>query len=286
MSPLRPRSRRRDPPMGSAILRRWLLRSVKAAAAAVDGLRPPPPGAVMLLYHRVGGGAPIELDLPSPVFEEQVAVLASTGRVRRLAEVLDGGCHRPADAHTVVVTFDDGTADFIEHALPVLERYRVPVTYYVATAHVEEQRPFPHGGTPMTWEGLREAVSTGLVEVGSHTHRHVLLDRAEDVDGELDRSIGLIEERLGVTPEDFAYPKAVPGSPAAEGAVRERFRSAALAGNRPNIYGLTDPHRLTRSPVQASDGMCFFRHKVAGGLWLEGDIRNAVNRVRYVRSSS
>jgi hypothetical protein len=44
----------------------------------------------------------------------------------------------------------------------------------------------------------------------------------------LDRSIGVVGERLGVTAQHFAYPKAVLGSPSAQRAVRKRFRSAAL----------------------------------------------------------
>jgi hypothetical protein len=83
----------------------------------------------------------------------------------------------------------------------------------------------------------------------------------------------------------FAYPKAVLGSPQAEALVRTRFRSAALAGTRVNRYGHTDPHRLARTPVQASDGFEWFRRKADGGMRLEDDLRRAVNRFRYARAS-
>ena len=100
---------------------------------------------------------------------------------------------------------------------------------------------------------------------------------------ELDRSIDLVASHLGGRPLDFAYPKAVPGSPDAERAVRERFRSAALAGTRANVYGRCDPYRLARSPIQVSDGMDFFARKLAGGMGLEDALRRAMNRVRYAR---
>jgi peptidoglycan/xylan/chitin deacetylase (PgdA/CDA1 family) len=261
---------------------------VKALAAGADVVRPPPPGLVVLIYHRVGRRVPIETDLPLGLFEEQIDFLCEHAEVVSLANglsALDRTEPRRGerDPWQVALTFDDGTADFEELVLPTLTRSRLPATLYLATAFVEERRPFHDDGVPMSWSAVRDAQSTGLVSVGSHTHRHALLDRLppDDVDDELDRSIELIGDRLGVAPADFAYPKAVLGSPIAEGAVRKRFRSAALAGNRPNPFGATDPYRLARSPVQVSDGMHWFRRKVRGGLELEARIRGIINRRRY-----
>jgi peptidoglycan/xylan/chitin deacetylase (PgdA/CDA1 family) len=188
----------------------------------------------------------------------------------------------------VVVTFDDGTPDFVEEALPILVRHRVPATLYLATDFVERGRPFPGSGAPLSWSALADAVSTGLVTVGSHTHTHALLDRvpATEVDGELDRSIGLIGERLGVECRHFAYPKALAPTPAADRAVRARFASAALAGTRANIYGRTDPYRLARSPVQVDDGLGFFARKVDGGMRMEDDLRRLVNRRRLAGATT
>jgi peptidoglycan/xylan/chitin deacetylase (PgdA/CDA1 family) len=251
---------------------------------------------VVLLYHRVGGGSALEIDLDAARFEEQIAAVAATGRAVPLAGALEAlAAVSPAsEPSSVVVTFDDGTADFVEVALPILVRHRVPATLYVATAFVEDGLPFPSDGRPASWSALRDACSTGLVDIGSHTHTHRLLDRtppAEAAD-ELDRSIGLIGDRLGRVAHDFAYPKAVPGSPEVVGLVRGRFRSAALAGTRVNPFrtpgGLrgTDPHRLARSPIQVSDGMQFFERKLAGGMALEDSFRRAVNRVRYARAGT
>src|SRR3546814_1085787 len=63
-----------------------------------------------------------------------------------------------------------------------------------------------------------------------------------EAEQEVDRSAGLVENRLGVPALDFAYPKGVLGSRAAQTAVRRRFRSAALATVGVNPYGRTDPH--------------------------------------------
>jgi peptidoglycan/xylan/chitin deacetylase (PgdA/CDA1 family) len=258
---------------------------VKAAAASADVFRPRPRGLVVLIYHRVGGGTPVQVDVPAALFEEQIAWLVANFEVVPLAEGLQWleTCTAASTEVRIAVTFDDGTADFAENAVPILARHGAPATLYVATEFLEAQTPFPHGGVPLTWSALRDAIATGVVTVGSHTHTHALLDRLPDdrVAHELDRSMELIGERLGIVAEHFAYPKAVPGSPAADAAVRARFASAALAGGHPNAPGRTDNHRLSRTPVQVSDGTTWFRRKARGGLGLEDSIRRLLNRSRY-----
>jgi peptidoglycan/xylan/chitin deacetylase (PgdA/CDA1 family) len=243
----------------------------------------------VLCYHRVGRRSASRVDLPGWLFEEQLARLTAgpgvvdlDGALAALAGVPPSGPDR------VAVTFDDGTADFAEEALPLLVRYKVPATLYVATDFVERGRPFPEDGLPLSWSALADAVSTGFVTIGSHTHSHALLDRlpASEIDEELDRSIDLIRERLGLGPRHFAYPKALPGSPAADRAVRQRFASAAVAGTRANPYGRTDPYRLARSPIQVEDGLDFFTRKVGGGMRVEDDLRRLVNRRRLAGATT
>jgi hypothetical protein len=67
--------------------------------------------------------------------------------------------------------------------------------------------------------------------------------------------------------------------------VRARFRTAALAGTRPNVPGRTDLYRLARSPIQRTDGMRYFKAKARGGMRLEDDVRRLANRVRYARAT-
>jgi peptidoglycan/xylan/chitin deacetylase (PgdA/CDA1 family) len=260
------------------------LQAVKWSAASADWMVPPPRGVVALQYHRVGRRAPLEIDLPIGVFEEQMALLADERRTTTLDRALEllAGAAVP-ERDPVVVTFDDGTADFADSAAPVLVRYGIPVVLYLATAFVEHRRPFPHEGVALSWAALRDLVATGLVTVGSHTHTHALLDRADAsiAATELDASIGLLRERLGVDPRHFAYPKGAVGSPPAAAAVRRRFASAALADVGVNRYGRTDPYRLARSPIQLSDGMRWFARKLHGGLALEGTLRRALNNRRY-----
>lgn len=236
----------------------------------------------MLLYHRVGGTSGTSVDLPSTQFDDQMAALARSGAAvaldRAVAQVSATGV-----PPRVVVTFDDGTADWVDDVLPVLERWKVPATFYVATAFVDEQRSFPDGGRPVSWAGLAEMVSTGLVTIGSHTHSHRVMRRVDAAEAaqELDRSQALIGDRLGVACEHFAYPKAVAPSSLAASEVARRFTTAALGGGGTNPYGGTDLLRLRRIPMQRNDDAETFRRKVDGGFALEGRLRDLYGWWRY-----
>lgn len=255
---------------------------MKRVAALADRVAAPAAGIVFLIYHRVGRRTGVSVDLPAWLFEEQMARLASApGGVTDLTGAVAALSGPPPDgAAPVVVTFDDGTADFVDVALPILEKYAVPVTLYLATDFVDSQRPFPDDGVPLTWGALADAAATGLVTVGSHTHTHALLDRtdARTAAAELDRSIELIGEHLGRPPRHFAYPKALLAGEQVQAEVRARFETAAVAGTRANRYEATDVYRLARSPIQVDDGLRYFGCKAAGGMRLEDEARRLIRR--------
>ena len=230
-------------------------RAVKTAALPAGLARGlGPRDAVVLLYHRVGPGRS-QIETDPGVFADQMAIVAERGRATGIDRAIagDGG---------TVVTFDDGTRDFHERALPVIVDRGIPVVLYVATAGI--------GAEGLTWSQLREAVGTGFVTVGSHTHHHVDLSRADPatIVHELRVSTELIEDRLGVPCDDFAYPFAV-GSVVAAPLVRRAFRSAVLRAWRTARWPF-DPHAIGRIPVLRSDGIAFFRAKLAGRLDAEG----------------
>ncbi len=260
--------------------------AVKRLSRVADRVVPPPRGITVLIYHRVGGGSDSAVDLDPAAFEQQLTVLAGEHRVLTLADaVAELSTSTPAGEAEpgVVITFDDGTRDFTDFSVPALARHGLPATLYAATHFIDTGEHFPWGAPPTTWAALRDAMATGLISVGSHTHSHWLLDRLEPavVAADLDRSVELIETNLGQPPADFAYPKALPGSPAVEIEVRRRFRSAGLAANRVNRPGRTDLHRLWRTPIQHSDVGEFFTAKASGGMRIEGELRAALSKLRY-----
>src|SRR5262249_51594993 len=138
--------------------------------------------------------------------------------------------------------------------LPRLVRHELPVLLYLATAQIDA------GPDALTWSQLAEAVDTGLVTVGAHTHTHADLSHAgeREAEDEMRRSKELVEARLGVPCEHFAFPWAV-GSPAARAVARRLFATSALDAWRTNRRASLDPHDLGRTPILRSDGLMFFR---------------------------
>ncbi len=102
------------------------------------------PPAVVLHYHRVTRLAddPHYLAIAPERFAEHLEVLRRFGRpvpLRTLAAaVRAGGWIRRA----VVVTFDDGYADNLLEARPLLDRYDVPATVFVVAGGVDAEREF------------------------------------------------------------------------------------------------------------------------------------------------
>lgn len=238
----------------------------------------------MLAYHRVGARTPSPVDLGTDPFRRQMEHVSSTAASLDDALVALAAPTERATfgAAPVVVTFDDGTKDFVEVALPILVEFSIPVVLYLSTANVDSGDPYPHAGQPISWSEVRDCLSTGIVEIGAHTHDHVLLDRCSESEAlnQLTRCDERIEDELGVTPRHFAYPKAVAPSRAVDRLVRARYESAAVAGTRPNTSH-TDRYSLHRSPIQNADGWDGFVRKASGGMRVEDDLRRVINLVRY-----
>lgn len=246
-----------------------------------DRVLRPRPGVVILIYHRVGGGTSSSIDLDIESFRWQMEYLSENASVVTLDEALRQMSLGDA-APSVVITFDDGTNDFTDNAVPIMVETGVPSLLYAETAPITSGRKNASGLIPTSWSALSDAISTGLVSVGSHTHNHRLMRDldASSSSAELERSIAAIHENLGAFPSHFAYPKAVDGNPAANLEVRRRFRSAALGGGRANVPGC-DPYRLSRTPIQRADDRSKFISKIRGGMRLEGILREQVGRRRY-----
>lgn len=251
------------------------------ASLLVDRIRPPVPGITVLIYHRVGGGSSSAVDLQPAEFADQLQHLAERHRVI----TLDAALRQLADGDAtpaVVITVDDGTADFTDCVVPALVAAGLPATLYAATSFIERGEAFPWGAQPSSWAALADAVSTGLITVESHSHTHPhfsQLDGPAAAD-ELRRAAECIAAGVGRAPQHFAYPRAVPPSPAAEIEVRSRHRSAALAGNGANTPHGFDPHRLRRTPVRAGESIELFAARAGGGMRVEGALRAALARRR------
>jgi peptidoglycan/xylan/chitin deacetylase (PgdA/CDA1 family) len=122
--------------------------------AAITGiLKRLRPAGLVLLYHRV---ARVETDpqllaVQPEVFERQMEMLRRTTTILPLVELVECAVHGRLPRRAVAVTFDDGYADNLHHAKPILERQRVPATLFAVSGAVRHQTEF-------WWDTLERAL--------------------------------------------------------------------------------------------------------------------------------
>jgi peptidoglycan/xylan/chitin deacetylase (PgdA/CDA1 family) len=139
----------------------------------------------VLFYHRVSDQYPTPWTISCRDFEMQIDWLEQNFQLVSLEtaqQIIAGGCSRQP---TLAITFDDGYAENLEFALPLLVERRIPVTYFVTLGNILEQRPFEHDlrlGQPLpvnSIDSIRAMVNAGI-EIGAHTRNHVDLGQTSD----------------------------------------------------------------------------------------------------------
>jgi peptidoglycan/xylan/chitin deacetylase (PgdA/CDA1 family) len=92
------------------------------------------PAFPILTYHRVNDDADDFLPaVPASVFERHMAYVASAYRVMPLTEMVERAQRGSLPRNRLAITFDDGYRDNLTHAAPILHRYGLPATIFLAT---------------------------------------------------------------------------------------------------------------------------------------------------------
>jgi peptidoglycan/xylan/chitin deacetylase (PgdA/CDA1 family) len=108
-------------------------------------------GAVILLYHRVAepGLDPWGLAVSPKHFEEHLEVLGRRGPSLTLSALVQTLKSDQPKQSATAITFDDGYADNLHVAMPLLERHGQRATVFLTTAPIIRQRAF-------WWDDLEE----------------------------------------------------------------------------------------------------------------------------------
>jgi peptidoglycan/xylan/chitin deacetylase (PgdA/CDA1 family) len=102
------------------------------------------PGAIILRYHRISELAPDPhaLCVAPDFFAAHLEILSRLGRPMSLRQLVASLRNGPLPRRAVVITLDDGYADSLSHAKPLLERYGVPATVFVISGFLGCRREF------------------------------------------------------------------------------------------------------------------------------------------------
>lgn len=96
----------------------------------------------ILIYHRVRPAVDplFPNDADARRFDEQMSWIAGTLNVCPLREAIEMLRDGRLPARAACVTFDDGYADNVGEALPILVRHRLSATFFVATGYLDGGR--------------------------------------------------------------------------------------------------------------------------------------------------
>jgi peptidoglycan/xylan/chitin deacetylase (PgdA/CDA1 family) len=126
----------------------------------------------ILVYHRVNDEYdPFFPATPIKVFTRQMDYVASNCNVLSLEDAVLRLRHRDLPANAIVVTFDDGYRDNFLNAMPVLERFGVPATIFLAAAAVESKGVLWHD---RIFSAFRESEVSRLDGFGGDTSAYHL----------------------------------------------------------------------------------------------------------------
>jgi peptidoglycan/xylan/chitin deacetylase (PgdA/CDA1 family) len=164
----------------------------------------------------------------------------------------------------VGLTFDDGFENFLQTALPILERFGFSATLFVLGGRLTEN-DWDHFYNPrprmklLGDEGVREVAARG-VEVGSHGMSHVRLTglKPELLEEEVSGSRQALGEMLGKAVQGFCYPYGSIDSAAVQAVREAQYAYACTVTERVerNVYD------LPRIPVAERDSLARFAAKL------------------------
>jgi peptidoglycan/xylan/chitin deacetylase (PgdA/CDA1 family) len=193
-------------------------------------------GVAILNYHNVAhapsGAALPKLYVAPEEFARQMRWLKRLGL--RGVSLSEGLWHleRARTRRVVVLTFDDGYADNLQYAAPILRELGFGATCFIVSGCV---------GTYNTWDAeklhvrkplmdaqqLRSWLAAGF-EIGSHTRSHPHLDELDDAqaDAEIAGAKADLEHLTGTRIDHFCYPYGSVNARIATRAAAAGYRSA------------------------------------------------------------
>jgi peptidoglycan/xylan/chitin deacetylase (PgdA/CDA1 family) len=207
----------------------------------------------ILVYHTISSPAtalPGDIDISPEKFERQLRWLSRWHRVVTLDETLGSDPH----ARGVAITFDDGFRDNLTVALPLLERFRLPITLFVAAGLVGQDGY-------LSEDELRETARHPLVTIGAHGlwHRHFTHLSNDEARLELRESRSLLKNITGRKIDLMAWPYGE-CDPGLERMSQECGYRAAWSVWK----GTNSTYSRWRVPLGRRDNMVRFIAKVAG----------------------
>lgn len=163
-------------------------------------------------------------------------------------EILSKG--RPFPEKSFVLTFDDGYSSVFNEAFPILEKYGMSATVFLAVGGSNVSGPnnrlLSLNGTEMLlWREIRD-MRDGGIDFGSHTLTHPDMTRLDrtGIEYEIRKSKEIIEDYLGKAVSSFAYPYGKYDKKSIE--ITQRYFNCACSAELGLLTKESNPYALER----------------------------------------
>jgi peptidoglycan/xylan/chitin deacetylase (PgdA/CDA1 family) len=223
---------------------------------------------LVLAWHRIADDRATSWTCSNAHFASQVAWLADRFDVVPLGEA-QRRVREGSSRASVSLTFDDGYAESLERAVPLLVRERLPFTWFATTANAMDGSPFAHDlELGHRFPAARTSELADLVrgggELGGHTRTHADAASITDPATLHDEIVGAgrdLAREVGAPVRWFAFAFGCPWHLSAQAfrVAREGYEAACSAYGGVNLRG-DDPFHLQR--ISVTDDLARMRNAV------------------------
>lgn len=167
----------------------------------------------ILTYHNFDPSYQGSTTISTAKFEQQLQWLKDNGyTVVPLKDVVNylQGKSSSLPAKPIVITADDGRETVYQHMLPLVLKYKIPVTLFVYPSAIS------NASYALTWEQIKDLMKTGYFDIQSHTYWHPNFKQEKErlssdeyekfVQTQMVKSKKVLEEKLNIQVDLLAWP--------------------------------------------------------------------------------
>lgn len=161
-----------------------------------------------LMYHHIENADIAKsaghsgLNVPPEIFKQQMEYLVQKGyqtiTAGELVAFFDNG--KPISPKSILLTFDDGYADFGDNAYPILRQLNLSAILFLPTGLADNPGY-------LSWNKINEIAGYGKILIANHTRSHKsVLNPDTEVEQEIILADNQLQEHQLNNPKVFSYP--------------------------------------------------------------------------------
>ena len=226
------------------------------------------PAFRVLCYHRVDPHRCDRFSVTTEQLDAQLAQLRRSGF--SFIHARDLLSDVPLPERPLLITFDDGYLDTLEHAQPVLRKHGAKATVFIVTGYAGDRARWDTDGAALMSPAQLRQLDPAIFELALHSHSHRSFETLtpDEIEDDLRKNLDFFRlHDLPVTPA-LAYPYGARPKQAmrmlAERLDRLGIPLAFRLGNRVNRLPIGNPYEIQRIDVRGDATPAAFSRK----LWV------------------